>query len=375
MVTAAATANYNSATKSVSVNVAQAATTTALTAPGITFNADGTVTVTVSSASGRPTGIVSLFVDGGTALTQRLDAGSTIFTIPSPSVGYHSLLASYAAQGNFAASSTSGTLQVRPLPASTGKAVGEGRLDAERSFDFEARGKVKHGVLMFQGELEYRDQQNGIRLASTSITSFRIEADGHHASFSGTAKVNSKMGYTFTVTVEDPDTATNHPDENDEGESGKGVDRFRIQISGPAGFSYDSDAYASNAGLLTAGRIEIQKGGGDRTGCYEVQNGRESDHSDNHGDLLIGGEADNVQIGGHGDVLIGGFGSDAHNHDGVNESARANGGSNTLTRGDGLDLFFASVASELVDWDAATSNSFGTSFTAKFFALSPAKHG
>ena len=51
------------------------------------------------------------------------------------------------------------------------------------------------------------------------------------------------MGYTFRV------------DMQDNGEPGIGVDRFRIRLSGPT--SYDSNAFAANGGLLTAGNIQV----------------------------------------------------------------------------------------------------------------------
>ncbi len=90
-----------------------------LSAPAVTYGANGIVTVTVSSASGTPTGGVSLSVDGGAATTQGLIIGSTTFTITSPSIGSHTLNATYAAQGNFGASSSSGTLIVNLAPTTT----------------------------------------------------------------------------------------------------------------------------------------------------------------------------------------------------------------------------------------------------------------
>jgi len=49
----------------VPVQVPLSTTGSAVTAPDITYGADGNVTVTVSSADGTPTGNVSLTVDGG----------------------------------------------------------------------------------------------------------------------------------------------------------------------------------------------------------------------------------------------------------------------------------------------------------------------
>jgi hypothetical protein len=69
--------------------------------------------------------------------------------------------------------------------------------------------------------------------------------DNKHATIKGAATVNGVSGYTFDVRVED------------NGEPGIGVDRFRIQIAGPT--SYDSNAFAANGGLLTAGNIQTHK--------------------------------------------------------------------------------------------------------------------
>jgi len=112
--------NYGASLASGTLGVGPGATAMSLTAPTVTYGADGIVTVTVSSAAGTPTGNVSLSVDGGTAVVQDLSGGSTTFTIPGPSVGSHTLNAAYAAQGNFGASSASGTLTVSKESTSTG---------------------------------------------------------------------------------------------------------------------------------------------------------------------------------------------------------------------------------------------------------------
>jgi hypothetical protein len=91
-------------------------TTTTISAPPVTYNSNASVTVTVTSAFGTVTGNVSLSVDGGIPILQALTGGSTTFTLTSPSAADHSLSASYAAQGNFAASSALGTLHVNPAP-------------------------------------------------------------------------------------------------------------------------------------------------------------------------------------------------------------------------------------------------------------------
>jgi hypothetical protein len=101
------------------LNVGGAITTTTITQPAqVTYGSNGSVTVTVSSGAGTPTGSVTLTVDSTTLPAQGLVNGSTTFTIPTPSAGSHPLSASYEGAGNFGPSSASGvnlTVTVRPL--------------------------------------------------------------------------------------------------------------------------------------------------------------------------------------------------------------------------------------------------------------------
>src|SRR5439155_13730587 len=105
----AAQGNFAASSATGTLHVNAAATTTAISAPTITYNANGSVTVTVSSGAGTPTGNVTLSVDGGTAVSKALASGSASFTntdiaaLTSPSAGDHSLNASYARQGEHTA--------------------------------------------------------------------------------------------------------------------------------------------------------------------------------------------------------------------------------------------------------------------------------
>jgi hypothetical protein len=99
-----------------SVILSQSPTTTSITSPTVTYNAAGVVTVTVTSSAATPPGQVSLKVDGGSTMSAALSAGSATFTINGLNAGDHTLTASYAAQGAFSASSTTGTLHVDPRP-------------------------------------------------------------------------------------------------------------------------------------------------------------------------------------------------------------------------------------------------------------------
>jgi hypothetical protein len=97
---------------------AQAATTTSISAPAISYGTAANVTVTVTSGQGTVSGNVSLIVDNSSPFTQPLSGGWTVFTVSGLGGGSHSLIASYAAQGGFAASSATGSLQVNQIQPS-----------------------------------------------------------------------------------------------------------------------------------------------------------------------------------------------------------------------------------------------------------------
>lgn len=93
-------------------------TAIAINAPAVIYGANGVVTVAMTATPNTftPTGNVTLAVDGGTATSQALVNGSATFTITSPNAGTHTLLAQYATQGGFQASTASGSLVVNQSP-------------------------------------------------------------------------------------------------------------------------------------------------------------------------------------------------------------------------------------------------------------------
>ncbi len=94
-------------------------TSLTISAPAITYGANGLVTVTVSSAGGTPGGSVALSVDGGPAQVQALAGGATTFTLAGPGAGPHSLSATYAAKGNYAAGGNVANLVVNRAGTTT----------------------------------------------------------------------------------------------------------------------------------------------------------------------------------------------------------------------------------------------------------------
>jgi GH35 family endo-1,4-beta-xylanase len=107
-----ATLGANGLTLTVPVTVPLSVTSSAVTAPDITYGDDGGVTVTVGSADGTPTGDVSLTVDGNQTVSHALVGGSWTFDIPGLTAGDHSLASTFQTQGPFAGSTATGTLHV-----------------------------------------------------------------------------------------------------------------------------------------------------------------------------------------------------------------------------------------------------------------------
>jgi VCBS repeat-containing protein len=135
------------------------------------------------------------------------------------------------------------TVQVAPAGSTEGKVTGSGTLAGSRRFAINvlSRPRKPSGFTM-SGTLGYTDGAARIRLVSTAIKSFQVDATGKRAVITGTARVNGRAGYTYTVTVEDL------------GEPGTRKDTFRIVITGPTGLVYDS-----GVGLLTGGNLQVHK--------------------------------------------------------------------------------------------------------------------
>jgi VCBS repeat-containing protein len=205
-------------------------------APGVLANdtdVDGD-TLQAALVSGPAHGALTLNADGSFLYTPAAGfSGNDSFT--------------YRASDGILGDQATVTIQVSPAPATPGKVTGAGRLDrGARSFNINVRSQETDDGLAFTGHLSYVDWARGIHLESTSITYLRVEEDGIRATIRGTATVNGVRGYTFTVFVED------------HGEPGRN-DKFRIVITGPGGFAYDSADFAVLGGLLDSGNIQVHK--------------------------------------------------------------------------------------------------------------------
>ena len=93
------------------------ATTSAISAPTITYGSVAYVTVTVSSTGGTPTGDVSLSVAGGSPITQALSGGAATFALTGLNAGTYSLNTSYLPQNGWGGSyATSALLVNKAVP-------------------------------------------------------------------------------------------------------------------------------------------------------------------------------------------------------------------------------------------------------------------
>jgi uncharacterized repeat protein (TIGR01451 family) len=154
-----------------------------------------------------------------------------------------------------------------------GKITGGGSIDERvRNLGFVVMPKTQNGMTTFFGNLEFQDKSLGYNFKSESITFINIEPDRIHAQFTGTAKLNGVSGYRFFVELED------------RAEPGAQVDKFRIQIAGPGGFTYDSNTACNCGGTLTkGGNIQIHKPGSSLTSGT----GSSSDSSETDSPLVI----------------------------------------------------------------------------------------
>jgi hypothetical protein len=140
---------------------------------------------------------------------------------------------------------TTGTCAGPPPPPPPGaeKITGGGQIASQTpgqtaNFGFVAMNDKPKASLSYHDDGATRGSID-VHSANTSVPS--VTFSGNCGTFKGDAKVNQKLGYTYTV---------NACDNNDPNNGGAGKDTFFISVTGP-NFSY------SNGGFITSGDIEI----------------------------------------------------------------------------------------------------------------------
>jgi len=163
------------------------------------------VTVTVSSTAGTPTGNATLTVDNGTPLSAALNSsGVATFTLTSPSAGDHSLSASYAAQGNFAASGpTTATLHVnQATPTVT---VGSGSFTYDSNPHPAVAKATGVGGASVTGSFSYSYAPGGVNppvgAGTYSVTANFTSGDPNYGNTSGPGTITINQAWTTTAVM------------------------------------------------------------------------------------------------------------------------------------------------------------------------------
>ena len=91
--------------------------------PSIVYGVSFSCNVYTKPVAAGATGAITYSLDGGTPVSVALSAGTAEFTISTPTVGPHSVVVSYAAQGNYAAA-PSHTENFTVVPADTELVMG-----------------------------------------------------------------------------------------------------------------------------------------------------------------------------------------------------------------------------------------------------------
>ena len=125
----------------------------------------------------------------------------------------------------------------KPPTGTPGKVTGGGaQLNKDTNFGFNVQSS---DGITFKGELEYQDRATNINLHSVDMKFLSVDPSGTKSTFSGTATVNGKEGFTFKVYVED------------NGEPGSN-DKFSITINEvPGGYT--------KSVTLAKGNVQIHK--------------------------------------------------------------------------------------------------------------------
>ena len=150
----------------------------------------------------------------GDALTAVLAAGPAHGRLTLNADGSYRYMpaAGFAGTDSFTYRANDGTVSGNPATVAirvkaavtAGQATGGGFVDGgARHFDLNVQSRARPGGFALSGTVAFRDEATGVTLDSTAIQSFRVDATGTRAVITGSATVNGRKGYTFTVIVQD----------------------------------------------------------------------------------------------------------------------------------------------------------------------------
>jgi hypothetical protein len=109
-----------------------------------------------------------------------------------------------------------------------GTAVGAGSVaGGRRQFTFAVSARGSGDKFSIRGSVMFRDVAGKVNLRGGDIDRFEVAGDGKSVTIGGSATVNGREGFRFELTA------------TDKSNSGRD-DRFRIRVTGPDHFAYDS---------------------------------------------------------------------------------------------------------------------------------------
>ena len=201
---------------------APAATTTALTASATSsvFGQSVTLTASVTSAGGTPTGTVTFFEDGAVAGTAPVNANGVATLTVAPGVGSHSLTAAFGGTSAFAASTSAAVTEiVRKAATTTALSASVSSVSANHTVTFTATiAAVAPGAGTPTGTVTFKDGNVVLGTATVgaggkATLSASFSATGSHtitAVYSGDGNFvgSSSSALTEQVTAASPAATT-----------------------------------------------------------------------------------------------------------------------------------------------------------------------
>jgi hypothetical protein len=227
------------------VNPVSVSSTTTLISNATSIISGKSVNFTAMVSPSSATGTIQFLLNGtnfGSPVT--LSGGKTTLVTSLLPAGTDNMAASYSGNSNLNHSISNSvkvtvatTVTTTVQGVTSEKVTGGGHIGKGVNFGFEVNAD-SNGKKKIKGNLEYADRNSKIKLRSNNMTSLSIDQNMTHASFSGNVKVNGTSGFTFSVSVTDPDKRGQH-------------DTFSIIITDRTG-----KVIYQNSGLVR-GHIEI----------------------------------------------------------------------------------------------------------------------
>jgi hypothetical protein len=222
------------------INPIHLSSTIVLTSNTTSIASSQSVNFTAVVSPNNATGTVQFLINGTNFGSHTISSGKSKIVTSSLPIGTDIVSASYSGNGLLdPSSSNSVTVLVTTTVQNEthGKVTGGGHIGKNISFGFDVS-TDSHGKKKIKGNIQYNDKTSKIKLHGNNVTSLFIDSSLTQASFNGNAIINGTSGFTFHVSITDPDKNGEH-------------DVFSIMISDGSG-----NLVYQNSGQVK-GHIEI----------------------------------------------------------------------------------------------------------------------